>query len=141
LYYDNGQDSTSDVFLQSTHSFSSKPAKGIGKGKGKVYYASERKMRQSLSSKAGVVFPVGRIHRLLKQGRYANRVSTGAAGTLPIHLRCYEPFAHAKPVYLAAVLEYLVAELTELAGNCALDNRKVRIIPRHLLIAIKNDAE
>ncbi|KAJ7672640.1 histone-fold-containing protein [Mycena rosella] len=79
--------------------------------------------RRTLSSRAGLVFPVGRIHRLVKDGNYAKRVSTASA------------------VYLAAVLEYLVAELVELAGNCACDHKKIRIIPRHLLIAIRNDDE
>ncbi|KAI5475340.1 hypothetical protein MNV49_005679 [Pseudohyphozyma bogoriensis] len=78
---------------------------------------------QSRSAKAGLQFPVGRIHRLLRRGNYATRVGAGA------------------PVYLAAVLEYLAAEILELAGNAARDNKKSRIIPRHLQLAIRNDEE
>ncbi|EEB98097.1 hypothetical protein MPER_02457, partial [Moniliophthora perniciosa FA553] len=44
-------------------------------------------------------------------------------------------------VYLAAVLEYLIAELCELAGNAARDGHKQRIIPKHLQLAIRNDDE
>ncbi|XP_072369589.1 histone H2A, sperm-like [Scyliorhinus torazame] len=79
--------------------------------------------RKSRSSRSGLQFPVGRVDRLLKNGNYAERIGAGAA------------------VYLAAVLEYLVAELVELAGAAARDNHKVRIAPRHLQLAVRNDSE
>ncbi|PWN30274.1 histone 2A [Jaminaea rosea] len=91
-------------------------------GKGKEASSSDSKS-QSRSGKAGLQFPVGRIHRHLKRGNYAQRIGAGA------------------PVYLAAVLEYLAAEILELAGNAARDNKKTRIIPRHLQLAIRNDEE
>ncbi|XP_045199983.1 histone H2A-like [Mercenaria mercenaria] len=90
-----------------------------GRGKG----GKAKSKAKSRSSRAGLQFPVGRIHRLLRKGNYAERVGAGA------------------PVYLAAVLEYLAAEVLELAGNAARDNKKSRIIPRHLQLAIRNDEE
>ena len=59
-----------------------------GRGKGK-----SAKKSVSKSAKAGLQFPVGRVARFLKKGKYATRVGAGA------------------PVYLAAVLEYLAAEV------------------------------
>ena len=92
-----------------------------GKGKGGRGKTSTK--AQSRSSRAGLQFPVGRIARYLKQGKFAERVGAGA------------------PVYLAAVLEYLAAEVLELAGNAAKENKKTRIIPRHIQLAVRNDEE
>jgi histone H2A len=92
-----------------------------GKGKGKGGRGDKKST--SASSKAGLQFPVGRIGRYLRQGKYATRMGAGA------------------PVYLAAILEYLCAEILELAGNAARDNKKTRIVPRHITLAIRNDEE
>jgi hypothetical protein len=51
---------------------SGKSAGGKAGGEGKT---------QSRSAKAGLQFPVGRVHRLLKKGNYAQRVGAGAPGT------------------------------------------------------------
>ncbi|KAB1201244.1 putative histone H2A.1 [Morella rubra] len=92
-------------------------------GRGKSLGSGPAKKATSRSSKAGLQFPVGRIARFLKAGKYAERVGAGA------------------PVYLAAVLEYLAAEVLELAGNAARDNKKTRIVPRHIQLAVRNDEE
>ena len=98
-------------------------AKAGGKGGKGGRGKTSGKKAQSKSSKAGLQFPVGRISRFLKKGKYASRVGAGA------------------PVYLAAILEYLTAEVLELAGNAARDNKKTRIVPRHIQLAVRNDEE
>lgn len=93
-----------------------------GKGKsGKAKTTNSKAV--SKSTRAGLQFPVGRVGRLLRHAHYTERVGAGS------------------PVYLAAVLEYLAAEVLELAGNAAKDNKKTRIVPRHILLAIRNDEE
>ncbi|GLB41893.1 putative histone 2A [Lyophyllum shimeji] len=89
-------------------------ARGLGKaGKSMTGKLGANIKSQTRSQRAGFQFPVGRIHRMLRK------------------------------VNLATVLRllYLAAEILELAGNAARDNRKVRIIPRHLQLAIRNDEE
>ena len=77
----------------------------------------------SRSAKAGLQFPVTRTERVMTEYSAADRKSAGAA------------------VYLTAVIEYLTAELLELAGNAAKDYKKKRITPRHIVLAVGNDEE
>lgn len=84
--------------------------------------APVRRRNTSQSARAGLQFPVGRVKRMLKE-RTKNRIGATA------------------PVYLAAVLEYLVAEVLELGGNACKDLRLKRITPRHVTLAIRGDEE
>ncbi|XP_049865877.1 histone H2A-beta, sperm-like [Pectinophora gossypiella] len=83
----------------------------------------DRAKTKTRSSRAGLVFPVGRVHRIMREGNYARRIGGGSS------------------VYLTAALEYLCAEILELAAKAAQDNSRTRISPRHILLAIRNDEE
>jgi len=100
---------------------------GVGKGgkaKGGKGKSGSKKAPISRSSRAGLQFPVGRVHRYLKS-RIAVSQRVGATAA----------------VYTAAILEYLTAEVLELAGNASKDLKLKRITPRHLQLAIRGDEE
>lgn len=82
---------------------------------------SDRRKGGKLKGKAKPRSSHVRIHQLLRERNYAERVGSGS------------------PVYLAAIMDYLAAQVLEWAGNAARDNKKTRIIPRHLQLAIRNE--
>uniref|UniRef100_A0AAF5PIR8 Histone H2A n=1 Tax=Wuchereria bancrofti TaxID=6293 RepID=A0AAF5PIR8_WUCBA len=81
------------------------------------------KRSESISTRIGLNFPVSHIRRSLRNGNYSDRIGATA------------------PVYLAAVIEYLTAELLQLAGYEAHESETRQINPRHLQLAIRNDNE
>lgn len=74
-------------------------------------------------AKAGSFFSIGRVERLLGRGKHSSRIGGGA------------------PVYLAAVAEHLAAEILELAGNAARDEKQARITPRLIQLAVGKDQD
>ena len=74
------------------------------------------------SVRAGLVFPVGRIHRLLKK-------------------QFNGPVGETSAVYLAAVLQYLSTEVLDQAALEAQSKKRKRITPRHVYLGIENDED
>ena len=88
---------------------------------------SSEPLRVRVHQRSGLLFPVGRIFKLMKKGRYADRISLYSA------------------IGVGAVLEYLATEIIEMAGDGCFDgDRKLLssvIKPRHIGLAIKGDPE
>ena len=89
--------------------------------KKQVYVDEDTNM--AIVAKKGATFSLGRMASYCKNGKYAERIGAGT------------------PIFMAAVLEYLVFEILELAAAEASKERKMRINPTHIMNAIKNDAE
>jgi histone H2A len=78
-----------------------------GRGKG----GKAKGKSQTMSSLAGLRFSVGRIYHHLLKGNYTESIRGGA------------------PMYLATIMEYSAAEVLDLEGNAARENKKSSIIP------------
>ena len=84
-----------------------------------------KKPTKSRSAKAGLTWPVSRTHKKVVAARTGgvNRVSATA------------------PVYIAAITEYFMAEVLELAGNLCKEHGNKRITPSDILHALRSDKE
>ena len=122
-YADDADDSYDAASADERNQVATAAAAGAASVSRKNARKSPKTAIRSRTMLSGLQFPVGRTHRQLRAGRYSKRIgSTGA-------------------VYLAGVLEYLCAEVLELAGNATKDNKKKLINPRFIMLAIRNDEE
>ena len=71
----------------------------------------------------GLQFPVGKVNKLLRTCCNVESMDIVVS------------------IYATAVVEYLTAEIMELAGHTAQENKNNRITPRHIMLAIKSDSE
>ena len=78
---------------------------------------------KSVATKCGLLWPIAKVDKRLRERREVRRVGKSAA------------------VFLSGVLEYVVAEILEMAGNQALAGKKHRVTPQHISIALRRDVE
>ena len=82
---------------------------------------------------------MARISKRLKAGRLAQWIVSS------VHLTPDSRYARrvgvTASVYMASVLEYLAAEVLELAGNCARYFKKQRVFPRCIQLTLLHDKE
>ncbi|KAM6290381.1 histone H2A, orphon-like [Porphyrio hochstetteri] len=86
-------------------------------GPGQFYEVSEakaKKSRTSRSSRAGLLFSISRVDRMLRRGHFAERIGAKA------------------PVFLAAVLQWVTRETVDVAGKIAKKSKQHCISPSHL---------
>ncbi|XP_015988925.1 histone H2A-Bbd type 2/3 [Rousettus aegyptiacus] len=87
--------------------------------------SSSRRSRtrsRSRTARAELLFSVSHIERLLREGHYAQRLSSSA------------------PVYLAAIIQYLTSKILELAGDEAQKTGRRCITPELVDMAVHNNA-
>ena len=82
-----------------------------------------KKAPVTLSKRAGLKMPVGRIRRMISDGKYVGRMSMSA------------------PLALSAILEFLIDDIIEAAANQAKNKNKKRIVPRHIMQGIRKDQD
>ena len=82
-----------------------------------------RRKGKSGHQRTGLMFPISRVHKLLRADRINKTIGKGSA------------------VVLTAVLEYLTSEILELASQEAKNVGRKRVNARHIQLAICQDDE
>lgn len=84
---------------------------------------AKKKKSVSKSEKAGLSFPVARVNKYLKKNSGLKRVGSSA------------------PVFATAIVEYIVSELLDVAGNITSTAGRKTVSPEDLLKGIRGDKE
>merc|ERR1711879_899065 len=102
----------------------------------KAYYAKRAQTATANRKKlqGDLIFPVYKMKKNLNlvmgnKHKFRNKMGDGRKVTTPC------------AVFMAAVVEYLTAEVLELSGEVSKNMKKQRIVPRHILAAIRMDEE
>jgi len=100
-------------------------SKESGETQAGIMTGSKKKGKNSASKsqKAGLTFPVARINRFMKGNSGMKRIGGSA------------------PVYMTAVLEYVTAEIMELAGNGTKKAGRKTVTPGDLTTALRGDPD
>ena len=102
-----------------------KGARKSGDAPAKIMAGSNKSGKKSVSKsqRAGLTFPVARINRFMKNNSGTKRIGGSA------------------PVYMTAVVEFITADLMDLAGNCANEAGRKTVTPADLTTALRGDVD
>lgn len=88
-----------------------------------IVIRDKAKFIQRKSFKAGLIFPVGRIARYLKEGQYSKKITD----------KCV--------IYFTAILEFIISQVINSSVKVTKKNNKRVIKPKYIQIAISNDVD
>ena len=75
------------------------------------------------AERSGLILAPARCNRMLRAGRYSDRMGSSAG------------------VFMAGVLQYLCEEILELSGKMCLQHKRLQIKPQHINLALRSDEE